>query len=126
MCYSARLDSPASKPLVATEDIKCYKAIQKRKKYWWNKTTYHSYWYPLHKWKLGELYETTITPYEYAYYFEINEGFHSFSSHLMALANQSSCDTIIIHCIIPAGSTYYHNPEDELYVSTKIKFIDFD
>ena len=128
----------SKKPLVATEDMTCYKTFRVKKNNKDNTETYHPLWrvltdFTYHIGKIKEeenieagliesicysnLYETTKGFYSYK---ELNFGWILFLSNTLNIVENDNMQTF--KCIIPKGSLYYS--ETGLYgtelVSNKI------
>lgn len=102
---------------IAKEDVVCYKIIQLNP----NNGKYESYFYSKKKWKLNQLYSTTLNKSgEY-----VLEGFHSYAHYqdaLEKLEKEMPLGCILVKCVIPKDSIVYkgkHN-DTEGYTSNKI------
>ena len=98
---------------IAKEDIICYKIVDK-----YLKSIFQGFQY-----KLGETYSIS----EFPAYTQLNvrdvlliyEGFHSYINDPCALIG-----TLRIKCVIPKGSKYHVNKEEDVYVSNSIKIVE--
>lgn len=52
---------------------------------------------------------------------EINSGLHTYSSYVLAHHKAKYHNKQMHKCIIPKGTKYYYNPDDQEYVSLKLK-----
>jgi hypothetical protein len=121
MCFFVSKSKGYSKKKIAIADIVCYKLFPKRKR---RGNQYGSFVVSKHRcfeYKLGETYYEDSMKIEIDWYGQkiINFGLHSFSSLTRAIENNWDTD-IILKCIIPAGATYYYNPDRSEYVSDYI------
>lgn len=84
---------------VATEDIKCYKILQKDMK---------SYYHGDFQWKIGKLYETDMEMISNKSK-SIGKAFHSYCSFFDAqeIHIHLGMSALVVECIIPKGARYY-------------------
>lgn len=110
MCFVVHRDFPS--PLIAEEDIVCYKylSIYSQEdggvKYYYSPVQQFEY-------QVGEEYP------EVRLFVEgecIDEGYHSYTEEIHE-------GDVNAKFIIPKGSFYYHNPSWREYVSSRIKFV---
>ena len=110
-------------PEIAKEDVVCYKIIKLNP----NNRKYESYFYSEMKWKLNQLYSTTLD--KSGKY--VLEGFHSYAHYqdaLEILEKEMPLGCILVKCVIPKGAYYYkgkHNDDKEGYTSNKITMTEF-
>ena len=120
MCFNVSRKHPDS--LITQEDIICYKSSDTTKRRY---KTFSSD-YRRFDYKLGKVYRlmTSLEPtrkvelYPEPRFAEsqvINQGFHSY----IKIPTQYLNDRLV-ECIIPKGSTYYINPDENEYVSDQI------
>ena len=119
MCFT--IHTSYSEPLIAEQDIKCYKNLSHYPKgdiY----SPYRSEQYFSKKNKVS----FTIKEVDYFYIDTsfilsyISEGLHSYSTSQRAKQDLDKWDKTHL-AIIPKGTKYYYNPEDNEYVSLKLK-----
>lgn len=123
MCFY--ISKHNSNPIIAKEDIECFKIGYKT--FLSNaedafKSQYRLYIYQLND-KQPELQLEPKHDTELGWDI-IHEGYHSYSNLTTAIVNAFS-DQVVVKCIIPKGATYYYNPRDEEYVSTSLIVINF-
>lgn len=121
-----------SNPRIATEDIISYKVGYRTTRLALIdgrteeievfKSEYHDYIYRLNskqpEIQLNPVYDTQLNCDV------IHRGYHSYPDLTTASLNTYS-DQVIAKCIIPKGSTYYHNKVWDEYVSTSLIITDF-
>lgn len=100
---------------VATEDIKCYKILQKDMK---------SYYHGDFQWEIGKLYETEMETINRNPTI-IGQAFHSYCSYLDAKKMHIHADkpSLVVECTIPKGATYfegYHGYDTSGYASHQL------
>ena len=109
MCFLIHNDHQVSQ--IATEDIVCFKRMIP-----FNHniliTPYRDFEY-----KIGKTYSAEFS--DKLGIGIIEEGLHSYTNKERAKLWKTS-DEIVVKCIIPKGSIYYFNPNDEEYVSNKL------
>lgn len=111
MCWISReLDEQ-----IATKDITVYKIVT------FDTESCNSL-YRNFKYQYNKLYTTSFTIQASDYTFYINEGFHSYKTKTKACEINKYFREFIVKCIIPKGSHYYINSDDEV-VSDKIIII---
>ena len=117
MCFI--INDDFKEPLIAEEDIVCYKTCHESlliqdayisilRGFIYEKGKRYDLDKPL-KIKLSDLFDSHI----------IENGFHSFCTYDYA-KDETYYFSLIMECIIPKGSTYYHNPDFVEYVSDSI------
>lgn len=87
------------KARVATEDIKCYKILQKGMR---------SYYHDDFQWEIGKLYETSMNALTVITK-KINKAFHSYRSFLDAqeIHIHMGMPSLVVECTIPKGAKYF-------------------
>ena len=100
---------------VATEDIKCYKILQKDMK---------SYYYGKFQWELGKLYETDMETTANKSK-SIGKAFHSYRSYLdvQEIYIYAGMPSLVVECTIPKGAMYfegYHGYDTSGYASNQL------
>lgn len=111
MCLTAK----HLKAYVATENIKCYKIMQKDMK---------SYYHGDFQWEIGKLYETEIGKINRNPSI-IGKAFHSYCSYLDAqeIHIHAGMPSLVVECTIPKGALYfkgYHGYDTLGYASNQI------
>lgn len=100
---------------VATEDIKCYKILQKDMK---------SYYHGDFQWEIGKLYETELEKINRNPQI-IGKAFHSYYTYLDAqkIHIHAGMPSLVVECTIPKGAMYfvgYHGYDTLGYASNQI------
>ena len=119
MCFEIHSRYP--KPQVAKRDIVCYKSVFAE----FNDNGEDLEYYSIHQ---SFVYETG-TEYSLGKELKVRdglsiyEGFHSFSNK-KKLQHWNTDEYAHLKCIIPAGSTYYYNPNYKEYVSDRIRIVE--
>ena len=122
MCFYIHFEH--AEPKIAEKDIYCYKYLRKSSSKKKNKRKYLFSPYRRFKWEKGEIYDTKLETWEYT----IKQGFHTCTTRKSCRKRFAYGKTYT--CVIPWGSTYYYNPDEEEYVSDRLvvlkypKFID--
>ena len=111
MCWSSRKLNEQ----VATKDITAYKVVI------FNTIGCTSLFYKFN-YEYNKLYTTSFTIQTFDFGFHISEGFHSYKTISQARKLGRFYWEHIVKCIIPKGSHYYINNDDEI-VSDKIIII---
>jgi len=122
MCFYVQ-EGKNSTPKVATKDIKCYKIFLKSECYGNQYGLYVRSYYQSFIYKLGVLYELDgyIDPIKNYWDTTIEVGLHSYTTLDRAKSEIGAWEgKVIYECIIPKGSTYYHNDKHNEYVSDQI------
>lgn len=136
MCFNVHPNSDYKNPLVAEEDIKCYKMYNViRGKEGLSSPFQH------HEVEVGKTYTLPEPPKPgdrpvdssgIGYPWQINKGFHSYmptlklkESTLRCIAQRMDIEIldrydVFAECTIPKGTVYYINPEDNENVSQSI------
>ena len=107
------------KPKIATEDIVCYKIFRCRK-IKWNTKVFYSLYRDYQYIAYASNPKITINFKKFhtspsCWY--ITEGYHSYNTLFKAILERIGTSYPIVKCIIPIGSTYYLNNEDEIVSS---------
>lgn len=112
MCFYIHPICP--EPLVATEDIHCFKAVNRNriKGHFKYRTPYQNY--PLNS---GDKLISQIETAPFRNEGKIEEGIHSCITIENAERHYSD---VVLKAIIPKGSVYYFNPRHGEYVSDKL------
>lgn len=124
MCFNIDSNNPDKQ--IAEKDITCYKVMFKK-----DNNSYLSQ-FKSFEYKKDENYE--INKWSFGMPQSIEVGFHFHSNietardslafwNTCSIAPPESLNLVIIECIIPKGSEYYHNPIEHEYVSNRIKII---
>lgn len=100
---------------VATEDIKCYKILQKDMK---------SYYYGDFQWEIGKLYETEMETINRNPQI-IGQAFHSYCSYpdVQEILIHTGMPSLMVECTIPKGAMYfegYHGYDTSGYASNQL------
>ena len=113
MCFTSKI----GKVRVATENIKCYKVLEKTED-------------GLRSWLWGFKYESNVlqpevglTVHKHADFFKVDEGYHSLatkSGFMLARYYHFSTSPVVVKCVIPKGAKYLHDKDKGEYVSSSI------
>lgn len=121
MCFIVHPEYPD--PLVTEQDIVCFKVGYEAEISLFGgyfTSEYRGYKYRLKR--LQPLVELCLYNNTKTGTIEINKGYHSY--HPLHPFAQSGFDATskfcLVRCIIPKGSQYYYNPNDQEYVSDQI------
>ena len=103
------------KARVATEDIKCYKILQKGMK---------SYYHDDFQWEIGKLYNTSMNVLTIITK-EINKAFHSYRSlpDTQEIHIHVGLPSLVVECTIPKGAMYFeghHGYDTSGYASNQL------
>lgn len=119
MCFFLEQDS---KPLIAPEGgIECFKIVCPTYTLGEYSSLFRCFLYQ----KLEQCPEIPLVIEERRNgLFTIEAGYHSYRSIEMCRQEQGNCPwkaiTVVVRCLIPAGSQYYQNLEHDEYVSSSI------
>lgn len=106
-----------SEPQIAEEDIVCFKSGVRKTSGWYGTRPVFTSLFQGHVYVFQERQpEVELKPKGNC----ISEGYHSYTSDhsLVGLPQDSFSYLTLAKCIIPKGSTYYHNPYLHEYVSS--------
>lgn len=115
MCFEIHPRYP--KPQIANEDIVCFKSGVRRNPSWYGTRPVFTSLFQGHVYVLQERQpEVELKPKGN----HISEGYHSYTPDhtIVGLPRDSFSYLTLVKCIIPKGSTYYHNPITHEYVSS--------
>jgi hypothetical protein len=134
MCFTIHKDY--KKPIIAEEDIKCYKLVAPAKYSGISYLLSHKMWethffsrYHQFLYEIGRTYEMEQDLWEEKEVYITTErkryGFHSYTSPVSPMLHRDHDqeEIILMEFVIPQGSEFYYDPEREEYISNKIQCI---
>lgn len=120
MCFRINKETPD--PLIAEEDITCWKVLYRIRGAHEFRSPYQRYRYaPDVKHEEIELKVVPGSKYDYSPE-HIEEGYHSYIDRYKAEVMEWAADCVV-KCAIPKGSKYYVNNTSGEYVSSNLKII---
>ena len=115
MCFD--ISNNFKEVLKAENDVVCYKVVYSSPNY--KKNEFVSYWRSK-EYVTGQTYKLSGTFRKHVGDRRIRKGFHSYK--LLLEANKRKYyNTVVIECIIPAGSLYWENEKE--YCSNSLKIV---